>query len=143
MRDKLPSFNRLRVLVVEDNPLVRQVSIGLLRILNCETIEAGSGIAALKIFQSGTPVDLLFTDIVMPGNINGFQLAELARYRQPGLKVLFTSGYSEENRPAHAGHTAGYRVLTKPFSLAELSEALLHLLPQAVIPARPSVAVSA
>jgi CheY-like chemotaxis protein len=143
MKTKLPSFNRPRVLVVEDNPLVRQVSTGLLQMLNCETIEAGDGFAALGLLQSGRPVDLLFTDIILPGHINGFRLAELGRRQYPRLKVLFTSGYTCESLPIPGGQAVEYPMLRKPFGLAELSEALVRLLPDAVIRSGVPMAASA
>jgi CheY-like chemotaxis protein len=119
-----------RVLVVEDNAMVRQVSVGLLKLLRCETLEAKDGPSALAVLGSGAPVDLLFTDIVMPGEMNGFRLAELARQRRPELKVLFTSGYSAESLPFSDPDIGQFNVLNKPYGLAELSAALQRLLPE-------------
>lgn len=124
-----PSFDRPKVLVVEDNPYVRQVSVGLLNLLNCEALEADDGLRALELLGTGRKVDLLFTDIVMPGRMNGFRLAELARQQRPGLKVLFTSGYSPESLPFTDPAIADSMVLSKPFGLAQLKASLQLLLP--------------
>jgi CheY-like chemotaxis protein len=130
-----PSFDRPKVLVVEDNAGVRQVSVGLLNLLNCEGLEAEDGLSALELLDTGRRVDLLFTDIVMPGRMNGFRLAELAREHRPGLKVLFTSGYSWEALPFSDPAFADSTVLSKPYGLAQLQACLQHLLPGIAAPA--------
>ncbi len=124
-----PSLGRPKVLVVEDNPYVRQVSVGLLNLLNCEALEAEDGVTALEVLGNAKNVDLLFTDIVMPGKMNGFRLAELARRGRPNLKVLFTSGYSTESMPFFDPAMDDCQVLTKPFGLAQLKDSLHQLLP--------------
>ena len=83
------------ILVVEDDPRVRRVAVRRLKELGYAVIEADSGPAALRILDREEPLDLLFTDIVMAGGITGVDLAQEARRRRPGLKILFTSGYAE------------------------------------------------
>ena len=122
----VPGFPK--VLVVEDNAVVRRVSVGLLKVLKCDPLEAESAEAALEILDRGTPVDLLFTDVIMPGKLHGFQLAHLARQRRPALKVLFTSGYSAEAIPFDDPAILESTVLSKPYGLAELANALRTLL---------------
>ncbi|HEX7927990.1 MAG TPA: response regulator [bacterium] len=130
MRTQLPAFNRPKVLVVEDNPLVRQVSVGLLELLNCEVSQAEDAQGALKLLMEGEQYDLLFTDIVMPGEMNGFGLAEAVRLCQPQLKVLFTSGYTREALPMDSTVIPDCQVLSKPYGLAQLTAALQALLPE-------------
>lgn len=123
-----PGLGRPKVLVVEDDPHVRQVTVRLLDLLNCEALEATDGERALEVLDSGRQVDLLFTDIVMPGEMNGFRLAELARHHRPNLKVLFTSGYSTDSMPFFDPDMADCKVLSKPYGLAQLKDSLRHLL---------------
>src|SRR5581483_5524728 len=79
------------VLVVDDNPDMRQVAERHLRFLGYTVLTAASGPAALSVLRAGTPVDLLFSDISMPEGMNGLQLAEAARKLRPDFKVLFTT----------------------------------------------------
>ena len=83
------------ILVVEDDPRVRRVAVRRLKELGYAVIEADSGPAALRVLDREEPIDLLFTDIVMAGGMTGVDLAQEARRRRPGLKILFTSGYAE------------------------------------------------
>jgi len=112
------------ILVVEDDPLVRQVSVGLLKVLGYRTLEAHDGSSALLLLNEIEQIDLLFTDIMMPGGMTGFQLAEAARKKFPRLRIVFTSGYNEENltRLFSAGPNA--RLLRKPFELRELTKVM-------------------
>jgi PAS domain S-box-containing protein len=115
------------VLVVEDDPRVRRVSIRRLKELGYTVLEADSGPAALKIIDEERPIDLLFSDIVMAGGMTGTELAQEARRRRPDIKVLFTSGYAE---PAviKGGQTPNSAWLGKPYSMAELDAKLRELL---------------
>lgn len=104
------------VLVVEDDERVRRFSTEALRDLGYEVLEAGNGQEALAIIDGGAPITLLFTDIVMPG-MTGRQLADLALARRPGLKVLYTTGYTR-NAVVHNGVLdPGTQLLQKPFTL--------------------------
>jgi PAS domain S-box-containing protein len=115
------------VLVVEDDPRVRRVSIRHLKELGYSVIETDSGPAALRMLKQGAPVDLLFTDVIMPGGMTGVDLAREARRDQPEMRVLLTSGYADPSMvEAHipAAHTGW---LAKPYSRAELASKLREL----------------
>ena len=119
---------RKTVLVVEDDSRVRLVSVRRLKELGYAVIEAESGPAALRVFDRGESIDVLFTDIVMPGGMTGLDLAHEARRRRPELKILFTSGYAEP--AAVKGSTLTTRVdwLGKPYGIKDLDAKLRALL---------------
>ncbi|MGX9965509.1 PAS domain S-box protein [Roseomonas sp. F4] len=113
---------RERLLVVEDDPLVRDHVAAQLRDLGYEVAVAESAFEALAILQRGPAFDLLFTDVVMPGGMHGPALAEAARRDRPGLRVLFTSGYTE-NGIVHQGRLdAGVLLLNKPYRRRDLAQ---------------------
>jgi len=89
--------------------------------LGYSTLEAANAAEALKIIENGERIDLLFTDIIMPGAINGRQLSDEALRRRPALKVLFTSGYTENAIMHHGRLDAGVLLLAKPYRKAELA----------------------
>lgn len=108
------------VMVVEDEARVRAVSVEALRELGYGVIEASGPSEALRILEEGQVISLLFTDVVMP-EMSGRELADLARRRQPDLKVLYTTGYTR-NAIVHNGILdPGTSLLTKPFSIEELA----------------------
>jgi PAS domain S-box-containing protein len=109
------------ILVVEDDPLVRNFVVFQLRDLGYEVVEAADGPAAEKLLRDGASIDLLFTDVVMPGGMTGRQLAEKARQRRPGLKTLYTSGYTEESIVHHGKLDPGVHFLSKPFRRQDLA----------------------
>jgi signal transduction histidine kinase len=110
------------ILVVEDEAMVRHLAVESLRELGYTVFEAETGEAALKIFAEHK-IDLLFTDVVMP-NLNGRQLAEQGVQLRPGLKVLFTTGYTR-NAVVHNGVLdPGVKMLTKPYSLEQLAQGI-------------------
>jgi PAS domain S-box-containing protein len=109
------------ILVVEDNPDVRRLVLRQLRDLGYEVIEAANGPEALKILDGGAAIDLLFTDVVMPGGMTGRQLAEAAKARRPGMKTLFTSGYTEDSILRLGKLDPGVRLLSKPYRKHELA----------------------
>lgn len=110
------------ILVVEDDELVLQSVLSQLERLGYRVSSATSGESAYKWLQANGPVDLLFTDVVMPGELNGPELAKKAKTLQPNLKVLFTSGYSE-NAITHAGRLdKGVQLLSKPYHRQALAE---------------------
>ena len=96
------------VLVVEDEPLVRMVIVEVLSDLGYTVLEADNGRSGLRIVETRARIDLLVTDVGLPGGMNGRQLADAARQQRPGLKVLFITGYAEDRsrrqRPDGAGH---------------------------------------
>ena len=87
-----PAGNEV-ILAVEDNPDIRATVVRQLRDLGYRVREADNAEAALRILDAAEPVDLLFTDMIMPGELNGKQLAMMARAKRADLKVLFTSGF--------------------------------------------------
>lgn len=91
-----------RILVVEDDPLVRGYVVNVLEGLGYHVTACENGAAGLRTLRGAAPFDLLFTDIVMPGGIGGQELAEAALLLRPGIRVLFTSGYNEEGLPMRA-----------------------------------------
>jgi PAS domain S-box-containing protein len=110
------------VLIVEDDALVRKYVITQITSLGYPTLEAANAAEALKIIDNGENVDLLFTDIIIPGSMNGRQLADEALRRRPALKVLFTSGYTENAIMHHGRLDAGVLLLAKPYRKAELAK---------------------
>jgi len=109
-----------RILVVEDNNNVAQVTQSLLEQIGYETVRTDSASEALKILDSGQKFDLVFSDIVMPGTINGIGLAERVKERHRGIPVLLTTGYSEGLKLAGSN----YDVLRKPFVVSTLEQAV-------------------
>ena len=110
------------ILIVEDCDDVRAFSVDLLEELGYRVLAAADGPSAIRLLQTpGNKVDLLFTDIVLPGGMHGGEVAALARKLQPGLVVLFTSGYDRSAITKHGRLEAGVDLITKPFSYAELS----------------------
>lgn len=109
------------ILVVEDDSEVRQTAVALLAELGYRVLEAENGPAALELLNARADIDLLFTDVVMPGGMKGSELAREALKRRPGLKVLYTSGYTE-NGAFHGGMVAsGSAFISKPLQLQELA----------------------
>ena len=109
------------IFVVEDDPFVRGHAITSLQALGYRVIVASDGREALDMLHAGARPDLLFTDIVMPGGISGWELAAKARELMPKLRVLFTSGYPQETL-ARRGHVDPHaHMLGKPYRLAELA----------------------
>jgi PAS domain S-box-containing protein len=122
------------VLVVEDDPFVRTYTVKCLQSLGYTVIAAVDGNDALQKLGTDVPIDLLFTDVVMPGGINGWELADLAQRSRPQLPVLLTSGYALETLIKH-GRTSGESVvLTKPYRKVDLARRLREALKGAVAP---------
>jgi PAS domain S-box-containing protein len=116
------------ILVVEDDPLVRGYVIAQLGSLGYRTLVASDGIAALALVDSGVAFDLLFTDMIMPGGLNGRELAEEVVKRRPGMKVLYTSGYTD-NVIVHEGQLdPGVTLLSKPYRKQDLSRKIREVL---------------
>ena len=112
------------VLVVEDDPGVRQQAIGKLVALGYRVIEASDGNAALERLAGDDPIDPLFTDLVMPGGVSGLAVARRARDLRPTLPVLFTSGYPTGTIAEATGEAPPVAVLLKPYRKAELARAI-------------------
>ena len=113
-----------RILIVEDDALVRQYVVTQVKSLGYAALEAANAAEAIAIVDSDEEIDLLFTDIIMPGNMNGRQLADEAARRRPGLKTLFTSGYTENAIVHHGRLDSGVLLLVKPYRKSELARML-------------------
>ena len=109
------------ILIVEDDPLVRSYVDTQLQSLGYKTLSAANGVEALDIADGGTAFDLLFTDVIMPGRLNGRQLAAEMVQRRPRLKVLFTSGYTENAIIHHGRLDIGVLLLAKPYRKLDLA----------------------
>lgn len=116
------------VMVVDDEPTVRMLVAEILHELGYQCIEASDGAAGLKLLQSGARIDLLVTDVGLPGGMNGRQMADAARIDRPDLKVLFITGYAE-NAVVGNGHLdPGMHVMTKPFAMEALGSRIRELI---------------
>ena len=116
------------VLVVDDEPTVRMLVAEILEDLGYTAIEAADGSAGLKLLQSGIRIDLLVTDVGLPGGMNGRQMADAARALRPKLKVLFITGYAENAVLSHGDLEPGMHVLTKPFAMEALASRIKALI---------------
>lgn len=116
------------ILVVEDDALVRNYVVAQLNSLGYAVLTAANADEALKIIDSGKTVDLLFTDVIMPGSMNGRQLSDEALKRRPSLKVLFTSGYTENAIVHHGRLDPGVLLLAKPYRKADLARMIRQAL---------------
>ena len=116
------------ILIVDDEPTVRMLITDALGDLGYACIEAADGASGLRVLQSPERIDLLITDIGLPGGLNGRQVADAARSLRPDLKVLFITGYAE-NAVFHHGHVErGMEVMTKPFAVDELAARVERML---------------
>ena len=116
------------VLVVDDEPTVRMLVADILQDLGCTVLEAQDGASGLKEINSGVRIDLLITDVGLPGGINGRQLADAARVARPSLKILFITGYAENAVLSHGHLDSGMHVLTKPFTMDDLARRIRELI---------------
>jgi PAS domain S-box-containing protein len=112
------------ILVVEDSNAVRRVAVNILKALGYRVREAEDGPSALAILQQAEAIDLLFTDLIMPNGIGGQELLTRARALRPGLKALFTSGYSEQFIKGKGPTEEGVALLSKPYRSRKLAEAI-------------------
>ena len=116
------------VLVVEDDDEVRATVVEMLSDLGYRVLKAVDAASALNVIESGIPIDMLFTDVVMPGELKSPELARKARERLPDIAVLFTSGYTE-NSIVHGGRLdAGVELLSKPYTKEALARKFRHVL---------------
>jgi PAS domain S-box-containing protein len=116
------------VLVIDDEPTVRMLIVELLEDIGYAVIQAGDGPSGLRILESDARIDLLITDVGLPGGLNGRQVADAARSLRPGLKVLFVTGYAENAAVGNGRLDAGMQVITKPFAIAALGAKVRNLL---------------
>ncbi len=128
---------RETILAVEDDPAVRSTVVEMLSSLGYHVVKADNAGDALVILKSGLPIDMLFTDVVMPGAMPSPELARQARLLHPKLAVLFTSGYPQ-NAIMHGGRLdPGVELLSKPYGREQLARKIRHVLAQRA-PARPA-----
>ena len=121
-------YARETILVVEDDERVRQLTIRRLKMIGYQVLEASNGPKALDILRRGDPIDLVFTDLIMPGGLSGREVATRARELKPGIKVLLTSGYAEELVHGDDLQREQLTVLRKPYHQADLVAALREVL---------------
>nr|WP_158889406.1 MULTISPECIES: ATP-binding protein [unclassified Pseudomonas] len=115
------------VLVVDDEPTVRMLVTNLLRELGYVIIEAADGAGGLEVLHSDARIDLLVTDVGLPGGMNGRQLADAARVQRPALKVLFITGFAETSLLSDGHLEPGMAILTKPFAVEALAQRVRSL----------------
>ncbi|ANY85344.1 histidine kinase (plasmid) [Microvirga ossetica] len=138
------------ILVVEDDDDVRETAVALLSDLGYRVLKARDAASALTVIESGIEIDLLFTDVVMPGPLRSPELARKAKARLPNIAVLFTSGYTE-NAIVHGGRLdPGVELLPKPYTREDLARKIRHVLANqqqrnqaASRPSQPSVPAEA
>jgi len=116
------------VLVVDDEPNVRMLVTEVLQEMGLHTLEAAEGPGGLRILDSDAHLDLLISDIGLPGGMNGRQLADAAREKRPSLRVLFITGYAEGSVLQRSNASYDYEVLTKPFTITALEEKVRRML---------------
>jgi PAS domain S-box-containing protein len=116
------------ILVVEDHDDLRAFSTGVLRELGYQVLEAANGRSALEVLQATQDVDLLFTDVVLPEGMDGRRLADEVMRRRPGIKVLFTTGYTRNAIVHHGRLDPGVNLISKPFSFEGLAAKVREVL---------------
>ncbi len=116
------------VLIVDDEPSVRMLVTEVLAELGYTAIESADGASALQVLRSDARIDLLVTDVGLPGGMNGRQLADFGRTARPALKILFITGYAEKAVMGAGGLDEGMAILTKPFAMDGLAARIKELL---------------
>ncbi|MGP8434895.1 response regulator [Paraburkholderia fungorum] len=121
------------ILVVEDDADVRLTAVEMLAQLGYKVLTASSGDAALEFIDSDVPIDLLFTDVVMPGQVKSVELAQRAAARSPTVPTLFTSGYTRDEIVHHGKLDAGITLLSKPYRRDDLARKVRAVLNAGVV----------
>ena len=126
--EALRTTSEKRILVVDDDPTVRMLVVDALEELGYACAEAATGAEGIEVLRSAGHIDMLITDVGLPGGMNGREVAERARELSPGLRILFITGYAENAvlNHGHIGH--GMEVLTKPFAVGDLTARVDRLL---------------
>jgi CheY-like chemotaxis protein len=109
------------VLVIDDEPILRMLITDVLQENGYQALEAKDGPSGLKIIESDARIDLLITDVGLPGGMNGRQVADAARKARPDLKVLFITGYAENAVLGNGTLSPGMQVMTKPFEISAMA----------------------
>jgi PAS domain S-box-containing protein len=116
------------LLVVDDEAIIRMLIVDVLQEAGYTTLEAKDGPGALDVLQSGAPIDMLITDVGLPGGMNGRQIADAGRTLRPDLKVLFITGYAENEIVSNIRLDPGTQMLTKPFPIELLGDKVREML---------------
>jgi CheY-like chemotaxis protein len=116
------------ILVVDDDPAIRMLVTEVLDDLGYRVIEAQDGQAGLAVLESNRRIDLLITDVGLPGGLNGRQLADAARVLRPDLRIVFITGYAESAVVDSGQLTTGMHVIVKPFAMASLANRIASIL---------------
>ncbi|MDP2333363.1 MAG: response regulator [Reyranella sp.] len=124
----VPAEPRKKVLLVDDDEAVRAASVGLLASLGYQVVVASSGAEALDLLTRFDDIDVLFTDVVMPGGMDGGEVAKRARALRPGVKVLFASGYFEGALVREGNIAANAHFLVKPYRKKDLARMMDEVL---------------
>lgn len=124
----LPRGNGETILIVEDNPRVRKLSVERIHDLGFATLEAENGDRAYEMLKGGAQVDLVFSDLVMPGTLNGYDLAAKIAKEFPDLKVLLASGYASDVITSSMEHDGPLDILHKPYRQSDLAQRLHAML---------------
>jgi PAS domain S-box-containing protein len=125
---KAPRGDGETVLIIDDEPTVRMLVAEVLSDLGYNALEADDGASGLKVLNSDARIDLLVTDVGLPGGLNGRQVADAGRSVRPGLKVLFITGYAENAVLSHGHLDPGMHVMTKPFAMDALATRIRELI---------------
>ena len=123
----MPRGRGQKILVAEDSPQVLRLSVERLRDLGYTTLTAETADDALALLKTSPDISLLFTDLVMPGTMTGYDLAQLVRAEFPNVKILLTSGYSEDIFQQRPDEEASFDLIRKPYRQAELAQRLQAL----------------
>jgi CheY-like chemotaxis protein len=123
-----PSGHSETVLIVDDEPTVRMLITEIIEELGYVAIEAAYSVAGLKLLQSDARIDLLVTDVGLPGGMNGRQMADAARVARSDLKVLFITGYAENSLLGNGRLAPGMAVMTKPFPIETMATRIKQMI---------------
>ena len=113
---------------IDDEPTVRALMADVLTEAGYRVLDADDGPSGLAVLQSSARIDLLVTDVGLPGGMNGRQVADAARAIRPGLRVLFVTGYAENAAVGNGHLDPGMEVITKPFPMASLTSKVAEML---------------
>jgi len=128
--DERPGGEGEVVLVIDDEPMIRMLIVEVLEEAGYQALEAHDGPSGLKILRSDARIDLLITDVGLPGGLNGRQVADAARLARPDLKIMFITGYAENAVVGNGQLDKGMAVMTKPFAIDDLARRIRDMIEQ-------------
>jgi CheY-like chemotaxis protein len=123
-----PMGNRATVLVIDDEPMVRMLIKDVLEEVGYDVVDVADGPTGLKVIQSDSRIDLLVTDMGLPGGMSGRQVAEAGREARPNLKVLFVTGYAQTTMLDADFNQSSTQVIGKPFNFAALQNKVREMI---------------